>query len=86
MEALRRDKIAKHKILLALGNISLKQNKPQEAKVYYKRAIEFKKKIYDADFYEAHLALAECFRLIGKDDQAKQEYAVAAELHKEWEI
>ena len=84
-EALRRDKIGKHKILLALGKIALQQNKLPEAKSYFLRAIEFKKKIYAADFYEGHLALGEYYHLNGEEEMAKDEYAVAAELQSQWQ-
>lgn len=83
-QALRRDRVGKHKTLLALGKISLKQNKLTEAVSFFRRAIDFKKKIYDADYYEAHLALAECFHLAGEKSKAQNEYTIAAALEKEW--
>jgi len=83
-QALRRDRVGKHKTLLALGKISMQQNKLTEADSFFRRAIDFKKKIYDADYYEAHLALAECFHLAGEENKAKSEYSIAAALEKEW--
>ncbi len=84
-QALRRDKKGKHKTLLALGRIAIVQNRLKEAQSYLERAIAFKKKLYDADYYEARLALAQCFHLAGKEDRAQQEYAVAVRLHEQWE-
>ena len=83
-QALKRDKKGKHKILLALGKLALRQKHMSEAKSYILRAIEFKKKIYDADYADAHLALAEYFHLTGQEDLSKAEYARASELIKEW--
>ncbi len=83
-QALRRDKHGKHKILLAIGLINIQLCRLSEAKVYIIRAIEFKKKIYEADYYEAHLALAEYYKLSNHDEEAKNEFKIAATLAPAW--
>ncbi len=84
-EALKRDRKGKHKILLALGKTAIAQNQPEQAKTYFIRAIEFKKKLYESDYADAHLALAEYYKLTGNDNEAKAEYAIAAELMDSWD-
>jgi len=79
-QALKRDRMGKHKILLALGHIALRQHKNNEAKNYFLRAIEFKRQIYDADYAEAHLALSEYYRLVNEQEMARAESDMAAQL------
>ena len=83
-QALRRDKVGKHKILLALGYIYMKRNKLNEAKNYFHRALEFKKKLYSAEYYDAHVALADCYRYMGEESRAKEEFMIAASLAEEY--
>ena len=83
-QALRRDRLGKHKILLALGKIAQKQNKWQQAINYFTKAIEFKKRVYEADYYEGRLALADAYKQTGQEEKAKEEYSIAAQLQNEW--
>jgi len=86
-DALRRDRKGKHKILLQLARIEMDRERLQDAENYIRRAIDFKKKIYDADYAEAHLALAGLYRRMGDTERAKKEtqtaYAISPYL--EWE-
>jgi tetratricopeptide (TPR) repeat protein len=84
--ALQRDRKGKHKTLLELGKIVLEQGKLEDARVYFERAIEFKRKIYDSDYAEAHLALAEYYRKTGDEAHAAQEVKTAESLRPELEF
>ncbi len=86
-DALRRDRKGKHKILLQLARIEMDRDRLQDAENYIRRAIDFKKKIYDADYAEAHLALAELYRRKGDTEQAKKETQTAYSIspYLEWE-
>lgn len=86
-QALKRDRKGKHKILLQLGEVYLNRDQYTIAINYFKRAIEFKMKVWDADYAEAHLALATAYRFLGNKEAATQETSIAYEIkpHLEWE-
>ncbi|WP_456443050.1 tetratricopeptide repeat protein [Caldithrix abyssi] len=79
-DALRRDQKGKHKILLELAKIALQEKQFAQAMAYARRAIEFKQRIYEADYAEAHLLLSDIFRATGENQKAQQEFQIAQEL------
>jgi len=86
-QAIKRDRKGKHKILLQLGEVYLTQDKFTAAINCFERAIEFKIKVWGADYAEAHLALSAAYRFLGKTDQAQKEteHAYALKPFLEWE-
>ncbi len=65
----------------------MNQDKYSVAISYFQRAIDFKLKVWNADYAEAHLALATAYRFLGKMDEAKNETNTAYKIkpHLEWE-
>ncbi len=84
-EALKRDRKAKHKILLRLAGIAMAQEQLTKAEQLAKRAIEFKLKVYEADFANAHYFLYKLYEKMGEDEKSFQELEMAQKLFKEWE-
>ncbi len=86
-EALKRDCKGKHKIYLRLGQISLNAGREREAKHYFESAIHWKRKTYNADYAEAHYALAQLLVRSGDKTAAKQELQTALEIdpNLEWD-
>ncbi len=86
-EALKRDRKGKHKIYLRLGQISLNAGREREAKHYFESAIHWKRKTYNADYAEAHYALAQLLVRSGNKTAAKQELQTALEIdpNLEWD-
>ncbi len=84
-EALKRDKKGKHKILLELAKIAKEEKYFSEAIIYAKRAIEFKQKIYDADYIDAHILLSEVYTAIGEYQKAMEEWEIVQSLNPELE-
>jgi tetratricopeptide (TPR) repeat protein len=79
-EALKRDRLGKHKMYLELGKINLDQNKAVEARFYFESAIRFKQETYGADYAEAHYALVFYHLKSGDKAQARQELQTALEI------
>jgi tetratricopeptide (TPR) repeat protein len=77
--ALRKDRLGKHKTLLILGEVSMLQNSYKTAIAYFTQAIDYKQKTYEADYRQAHMALAEAYDKIGEATKARDHYALAAE-------
>ena len=86
-DALRRDRKAKHKILLELAKIAFEEKHINDAEVYARRAIEFKQRIYEADYAEAHLMLHQIYQAMGHTKQAEEELEIAQNIcpQLEWE-
>jgi tetratricopeptide (TPR) repeat protein len=79
-EALRKDKKGKHKIYLILGKIELQKRRFTQAETYFRKAIDFKKKVYDADYGEAHYFLGHLWRLRGEEQKAQEEFQIASQV------
>jgi len=84
-EALQRDRKGKHKILLQLAEIALEQNQLSKAEMLAKRAIDFKLKIYEADYANAHYLLHKIYEQMGEDEKSIEELQAAQKLLEEWE-
>lgn len=84
-EALRRDRKGKHKILLELAKIANEEKLFPQAIQFARRAIEFKLKIYEADYAEAHLLLSELYKSVGKEKKAREEYNIAQQIDPQME-
>lgn len=76
-EALKKDRKGKHKIMLALGKVYLKQRKLTEAEIYLNRACDFKLKMYETDYAEAHYYLAYLWQMRGEKKKSEHEFTVA---------
>ncbi len=80
-EALKRDKLGKHKIYLELGKISIEREKWVEARHYLESAIQFKKKTYQADYAEAHYAMVFLHLKHGEKNLAKEAFQHALDIN-----
>lgn len=79
-EALKRDSKGKHKIYLRLGQISMEQEKFEEAQHYFDSAIRFKQQVYETDYAEARYARALCYLQMGNRDESRAELLKALEI------
>lgn len=87
LDALRRDRLGKHKIWIRLAEIALLQHREDLAESNYRKAIDFKRKTYGADCAEARYGLAKLYWSQGKQDEAREELrqAVLANPHLSWD-
>ncbi len=84
-EALRRDRKGRHKILLKLAEIAMEQKQFSKAENLAKRAMEFKKKIYDVDYANAHYFLYKLYDRMDKTEESIEELKLAEKLYNQWE-
>lgn|GEM_PF-2040200 len=87
LEALRRDRLGKHKIWIRLAELALMQKREDLAESNYRKAIDFKRKMYGTDCAQARYALAQLYFRQGKKDEAREELrqAVLANPNLSWD-
>lgn len=77
LEAVKRDRLGKHKIWIRLAEIALIQGKEHLAERDYRKAIEFKRRRYGKDCAEARYGLAKMYWQRGDLDAAREELRLA---------
>ena len=80
-DALKIDRLGKHKIYLELGRISLNSGHFTEAESYLQEAIRFKRRKYESDFAEAHYLLVFVYLKSNRKDDAQTEFYTALQLN-----
>ncbi len=87
LDALRRDKLGKHKIWIRLAELALQSGKEELAESNYRKAIDFKRKKYGKDCAEARYGLAQLYWRQGKEEEAREELrqAVLANPNLAWD-
>ena len=77
LDALRREKLGKHKIWIRLAELALQDGREELAETNYRKAIDFKRKRYGKDCAEARYGLAQLYWKQGKEDEAREELRLA---------
>jgi len=82
--ALKRDQLGKHKTFLALSRLSAARGDYQQAVRYAENAVQFKKDKFQAEYYDAQIALGEYYEQLGDSNKSKAAYQLASELKPEF--